>query len=445
MNVRSAILVLVLGLPAVGLIAFGPRGQYGVPPGRTVVRYWEKWSGVEGQVMQRLVDRFNATMGAEQHIWVEYSSVGNIEQRTLIATAGGDPPDIAGLYDFVVAQYADQGALRPLDDLLPEMAIDPAAFKPIWLDICRYDGRLYALPSTPYTVALYYNRELFRNAGLDPDRPPQTLAEFSAYAERLTVHDAAGRIVQAGFTPSMAMLGWWPWIWPYFFDGRLWDGHNCTLETPAGRAAVEWLAALRLAQGPEAMIAFEGTAGAIESAQNPFLSGRIAMMFQGPWLSNWIAKYAPNLDYAVAAFPSVTTARRNVFAAADVFVLPTGSRHPREAAAFLAYVLRQDVMEELCREHNKISPFRTPGPDFFAGHPNPFIHVFEDLANSPDAFGFPKMPMWPRALDELKQMLNIVLKEPQRADEVLHTAQRKVDEIVRDYQSMAAKRHGGQP
>jgi hypothetical protein len=46
MNVRSAILLIVLGIPAVALLAFGPRGQVNVPPGRTVIRYWEKWTGV---------------------------------------------------------------------------------------------------------------------------------------------------------------------------------------------------------------------------------------------------------------------------------------------------------------------------------------------------------------------------------------------------------------
>ena len=444
MNIRGAILLIVLGVPAVALLALGPRGRYGIPPGRTVVRYWEKWTGVEGQVMQEVVDRFNATVGAEHGIWVEYNAVSSIEQRTLIATAGGDPPDVAGLYDYVVPQYADQGALRPLDDLAGQAGIRLDEFKPVWLEICRYNDRLYALPSTPYTIALYYNRALFRAAGLDPNRPPQTIAEFDEYARRLTVRDAAGRIVQAGFTPSTAMLGWWPWVWPCFFGERLWDGQRCTLDTPAGRAAIHWLADLRVAQGVEAMIAFEATAGAIESAQNPFLAGRIALLFQGPWMSNWIAKYAPTLDYAVAAFPSSMPERRHVLASADVFVIPAGARRPREAMVFLSYVLRQDVLEELCRRHNKLSPFRSPQPDFLARHPNPFIRVFDELANSPDAFGYPKMPMWLRVLDEIKQMLNRVLASPEQADAALEAAQRKADAIVAEYQQMAAKRHGGQ-
>jgi len=453
MTTRGTIGVLVIGVPALALLAFGPRGRYGEPPERTVARYWEKWAGVEGQVMQRIVDRFNRTVGAEKSIWVEYNAVSSIEQRTLIATAGGDPPDVAGLYDFIVPQYADQGALRPLDDLARDAGVDLNTLKPVWLDICRYEGRLYALPSTPYTIGLYYNRELFRRAGLDPDRPPETIAEFTECVKRLTLSDAVTlsngeqgqRIVQAGFTPSTAMLGWWTWVWPCFFDGRLWDGQRCLIDAPAGRAAMHWIAELRQAQGVEPMLSFEATSGAIESAQNPFLSGRLAMVFQGPWLSNWLARYAPKLDYAVAPFPSITRERRNVFASTDVFVIPAGSRRPREAMTFLAYMMRQEVLEELCREHNKLSPFRTPGPNFYATHPNPHVRVFDEMANSACAFGYPPMPMWLRVLDELKQMLNVVLAFPERTDSAMETAQRKVDEIVGDYRRMAARRRGGTP
>ena len=93
---RGVVLGLVLGLPAVGLLVFGPRAKEGTVPDRVVVRYWEKWTGVEAEAMRKIVDRFNATVGADQKIWVEYCSVSNVDHRTLIATAGGDPPDVAG-------------------------------------------------------------------------------------------------------------------------------------------------------------------------------------------------------------------------------------------------------------------------------------------------------------------------------------------------------------
>ncbi|MCP4592826.1 MAG: ABC transporter substrate-binding protein [bacterium] len=440
MTARSIILTVVLGLPAAVLLVFGPRGSHDIPPGRTVVRYWEKWSGLEGRVMEDIVDRFNSTIGAEQNIWVDYCAISNVDQRTLVATAGGDPPDVAGLFDHVVAQFADQGALLELDALVTEFGIDPGAFKPTWWEIGIYQGKLYGLPSTPYTIALHYNKRLFREAGLDPERPPQTIAELDDYAKRLTLRDEEGRIVQMGFTPAPSLLGWWHWVWPYFFDANLWDGVRYTLDTPEGRATVRWLSERRADLGYQEALTFEAVAGAIEGTQNPFISERLAMVFQGPWVANWVRTFNPSLDYGVAAFPSVTAERKNVFASADVFAIPRGSRHPREAMVFLAYVLQQDVLEELCLGHGKVSPFRTPGEKFFEEHPNPHIRTFDALASAPHTFGHPKMPTFKQASVEMLFLLENVLQGVRSPEAAVRKTQAKIDSIVNAYDRMAQRR-----
>jgi multiple sugar transport system substrate-binding protein len=446
MSIRGTIPFVVLGLPALALLLFGPTGQVDVPPGRSVLHYWEKWSGTEARDMQRLVDRFNATVGAERGIWVDYAEVSNVDQRMLIATAGGDPPDIAGLFDYIVPQFADQGALLPLDDLIAETSIDPDAFKPVWWQIGKYNDRVYALPSTPYTIALYYNRALFRAAGLDPDRPPRTTAELNEYAQRLTryAEDERGerRIVQLGFTTSPGMLGWWHWVWPKFFGAELWDGTRFTIDTPAGRAMVDWIRTRRDALGNAPVLRFEGAAGPIEGAQNPFLAGRLAMVFQGPWLSNWIATYTPDLDYGVAPFPSSTPDHHYAFASADVFVIPAGAAHPREAMAFIEYMLQQQVLEQLCQAHGKVSPFRAPGADFYRTHINPHIQTFDELAASPDAFGYPPVPVWVELSAELLKMHETILRQIGDPHEAVRAAQQRVDAVVSRYQQMSARRRG---
>lgn len=442
MNTRAVILLVVLGLPAVGLLAFGPRGQVDVPRDRVLIRYWEKWTGVEALVMQRIIERFNATIGAEKKIWIEYNAVSNVDQRMLVATAGGDPPDLAGLFDHAVPQFADQGALTPLDDLAVEFGIDLGAFKPICVRIGSYNGKLYALPSTPYTIALYYNRRLFREAGLDPDRPPRTIAELTECARRLTKRDANGKIVQLGLSTSPGMLGWWHWIWPKFFDARLWDGARYRVDTSEALSAYRWITQRRAEIGNADMLAFEATAGAIEGSQNPFLAERLAMLFQGPWVSNWVRTYAPDLDYAVAPFPSLSIERQNSFASMDVFVIPAGSPHPRAAMVFLEFVLRPENMEELCSAHCKISPLRETSADFFENHPNPHIRVFDEMAGSPYAFGYPQMPMWAQTSTEMLFLLENVLRGVVGPEDAVRAAQEELDTIVSGYQRMATRRCG---
>lgn len=445
MKIREALIALFLVLPAGGLLLCGPRGGGRAPAGRAVVTYWEKWTLAEQRDVEALVDEFNRTVGTQKNIWVEYNPVANVDQRMLIATAGGDPPDLAGLYDYILPQYADQDALTPLDELVREYGVAIDELNPIWLDICRYQGRLYALPSTPYTIALYYNRRLFREAGLDPNHAPESTTELSDYAVKLTKRDAAGRISQLGFTASPvppAMLVWWPWVWPKFFDADLWDGREFHLVTPEALAAYHWLIEMRSRFGVEAASAFEASATAIEGPQNPFLSEHLAMTFQGPWLAKWLATYAPGVDYAVAPFPSVTVARPNAFASTDVFVIPRGARRPREAMTFLAWMMQQGELERLCNAHGKVSPFKRPRPEFFDHHPNLYIQVFNRLAESRYAFGYPQMPTWQLAEQRTRSLLESVLRGGADVDEQIAAAERNVNLAVREYERMAAKRKG---
>src|SRR5262245_24151065 len=105
-------------LVAAAALLLAPRkAREQVPDGRVVIRYWEKWSGREGDQMKEIVDAFNRTVGAEKGIWVEYISISNVAQKTLIATAAGDPPDVAGVWDAQIWQFAGMNALECLDDM----------------------------------------------------------------------------------------------------------------------------------------------------------------------------------------------------------------------------------------------------------------------------------------------------------------------------------------
>src|SRR3954470_20233223 len=141
--------VLLLVIPAIGILAFGPRPSDELPAGRTVVEYWEKWSGPEERAMRTLIDEFNNTVGQQQNIYVRYLSTAAIDQKTLVSIAAGTPPDIAGIWDHTLVQYAAKDALEPLDDLARDSHIDEHIYKPVYRRACHYDGHLYALVSTP--------------------------------------------------------------------------------------------------------------------------------------------------------------------------------------------------------------------------------------------------------------------------------------------------------
>lgn len=108
------------------------------------------------------------------------------ESGILMAFAGGTAPDIVYVNLRLMRQYIGQGFLQPLDPLLAEHPDTLVRVHPNIRKELDVDGHIYAVPSTQYVQALYYRKDLFRAAGLDPDRPPRDWDEFYADAQKLT-------------------------------------------------------------------------------------------------------------------------------------------------------------------------------------------------------------------------------------------------------------------
>jgi len=108
---------------------------------RIVVTYWEKWTGDEMRAMQHVVNAFNSS---QNRIEVRYLSISGIAEKTLLATSGGNPPDVAGLWSDQVVQFADAGALLPLDDFARASGIGEKDYIPAYWNEMTYHGKLYA-------------------------------------------------------------------------------------------------------------------------------------------------------------------------------------------------------------------------------------------------------------------------------------------------------------
>jgi multiple sugar transport system substrate-binding protein len=492
--VKSGILGAFVVLAAL-LLAFGPRG--GPDPqqvqGKTIVTYWEKWTGLEGSQMQQIVDDFNNSVGRDKGIFVQYLSVSSVNQKTLVATAAGAPPDIAGVWDGQIPQFAALDALEPLDEMARRFGITEDYYKSVYWNGCRYEGRLSGLISTPWCVALHYNKEIvaqrrdeLKLAGLDPDAPPATLEDLDTWAGVLDSlqRDSAGnvlRIDRAGYLPLEP--GWFMTYTCYWFGADFYDPatRRFTLTDPRVIAAYEWIRKYSVKLGgPESMTQFRNPQLGVDSLANPFLIGRVASVQQGPWMANYIEnnnpsmnrwKLTPELEVArkdgkltrqqrrdhtqwgAAPFPVPAGAKdkdgrplKNVtYAGFDVFVIPRGAKHKAEAFEFIAYVNRPEVMGKLCKLHCKNSPLSYKGNEaaraaFIADHPNPYIEVFEELASSPNAKGVPPIPIWAEVGAEMDFAAQKVYRLTQEPAGALREAQLRLQAKLDQYWQRQAVR-----
>ncbi|HEY0868581.1 MAG TPA: ABC transporter substrate-binding protein [Fimbriimonas sp.] len=403
------------------------------PPGRVHISYWEKWTGFEGDAMRAVVDEFNRT---QNDIFVDLLTVSDIQNKTMLAVSAGIPPDVAGLFGANVPQYADDQAVMLLDDYCREAGIGPEDYKPVYWATGNYRGHIYSLPSTPASTALHYNTDLMRKAGLDPNKPPRTIEELTAMADRMTKKQE-DKILVSGFLPSEP--GWWNWAWGHFFGGELWDGKSkITINSPENVRAFEWVQSFSKKYGPAELQTFKSGFGNFSSPQNAFMQNQVGMELQGVWMYNFITMYAKDLKWAAAPFPPPAgrpDLANTTIAEQDVLVIPRGAKHPKEAFEFIKFVQSQKGMELLCLGQKKNSPLTQVSDEFWKQHPNPYVRLFDELASSPNAVATPAMGIWTEYGAEINNAYDeIVLmkKTPKKAlDDVAARMQPKLDQYLR--------------
>ncbi len=217
------------------------------------------------------------------------------ESNLLLAFAGGSAPDVVYVNFRSSASYVQQGFLMPLDDYLRR---DPAVMKhinptlvPVLLGAGR--GHIYSIPYLAAVQALYYRKDMFQAAGLDPDKPPQNWDEFYADAQKITDQPKGIWGFEFG-TDSDASAYWWiNFLWQA--GGEVVKKNDkgqwvAAFNTPAGVTALEFYK--KLLKDPwvgKDGITYYGVATHGDYAHDIVL-GKSAMWFQ--YQSNVIANQA---------------------------------------------------------------------------------------------------------------------------------------------------------
>lgn len=131
--------------------------------------------------------------------------------KALTAAKSGDPPVTSILLSTDMYTLIDEDAIVPFDDLV-KTADDKAwlkSFYPAFMENSQTGGKTWGIPFQRSTVVLYYNKEAFKEAGLDPNHPPATWAEMTADAEKLTKRDASGKVTQWGVQIPSSGFPYW--------------------------------------------------------------------------------------------------------------------------------------------------------------------------------------------------------------------------------------------
>ncbi len=227
-------------------------------------------------------------------------------QKLLTAIAGGNPPDLTTVDRFALPSWAVRNALMPLNDFIAADNYDMNKFYQFTVNEVTVDGNMYALPSGTDGRYLFWNKDMYKNAGLDPNAPPQTWEELQAYSDKLTIK--RGRTFQQmGFISQLAPGGSF-YLYTLLNGGTFMseDARSMTLTDPKTVEALEWMVEwYDHLGGAETVNAFLG-AFQSGSANDPFMAGKLAQLVMGDWHIGNIARYNPKMDFGMAPVPAAT-------------------------------------------------------------------------------------------------------------------------------------------
>jgi len=131
--------------------------------------------------------------------------------KALTAVKSGEPPVMSILLSTDMFTLIDEDAIVPFDGLV-KTADDQAwlkSFYPAFMENSQTGGKTWGIPFQRSTIVLYWNKEMFKEAGLDPNRPPANWKETVDYSQKLTKRDASGKVTQWGVQIPSSGFPYW--------------------------------------------------------------------------------------------------------------------------------------------------------------------------------------------------------------------------------------------
>lgn len=404
---------------------------------RTEVVFWHMWTGEWEEVVNRIVARFNES---QERIRVRPLVVtGDANTKLLLAIAGGAPPDLMAQWNQVIPAWAHKKALIPLDSLM-----SPEEYRKLreWLypaarGIGTYEGHFYGLCTALNAWALMINTRMLREAGLDPSRPPRTLAELDAAGAKLYRDDARGKLDRVGFLPTGLHH------WGIVFGGEFYDPvrKRITANHPRIVQALEWMVSYSRRYDINKIVSFQAGLTHTIGDTYPFIGQKFAMLVDGQWRVEDMRKFAPTMEYQAVPIPYPPFGRPKAsWVNGNFMIIPRGARHPREALEFAKFWSgwrNEAVGAEIATWGGWIpaSPALTRQPAYRAYlKRNPRFRTFLDVAGSPNVRITPVIPVQAFYWDRLQAAEEAALrlqKSPQEAlDQVTREVQRELEKVL---------------
>jgi ABC-type glycerol-3-phosphate transport system substrate-binding protein len=289
-----------LWLAACGAAQGEGSGAQGSAP--VTVTMWHIWNGNRTAPFHKSLEMLTEKTPQVRVEPTVFDTGAETDQKILAVAASGDPPDVLMNNQNIFVDLAGGGALLALDERLKADKLNPSDWYDGAYKSSVWNGKLYGMPAVNSGPRLlYYNKSALREAGLDANRPPQTWEELQRASQQVTKRDGDA-FTRTGWNPAVGT-----------FEYLLFANNGRVFSTDAKKVAFGGSEGLQTIQyltdfawgvyGSPAKLADFLRASGGTFAQDPFITGKVAMKTDGPFIVPQIKEFGPQLEYGVAAVP----------------------------------------------------------------------------------------------------------------------------------------------
>jgi multiple sugar transport system substrate-binding protein len=368
---RSVLAAASVAAMAVALLPAGLRAQ------EKVTLTFANWADAESATRPGIQAVIAALEKSHPNIHIESQAIAfsEIAHQLVLRVRSGNPPDIAELQGNDTILLALTGRLEPLDAYLG--AGGTGAFTPQALNGLEMRGKLVALPWTVAPVGFWYNKDVMQKAGLDPSKPPATIAELMTdlAAIRKSQPDIAGIGIDTT-NRVFSMTANWPWMQMFGANPLADGGRGAT--TPEFAAYLTWMRTLAqngYLQAGQKMGDFRPLA-----AQGKIAFTVDAVLLKGVIQSiSHASDEAVSRSWGVAAMPAGPAGKSLTFDSGHDLAIFAASPHKKEAWEFVNYLATspEAVADYTLKYETSLPPLKNPpGADVAKTLDTPLYNAF---------------------------------------------------------------------
>ncbi len=341
-----------------------------------------------------------------------------LQQKLTTDISGGANADLAIIGTRWLIDYVSQGVAAPLDSYMTDEFKD--RFIETFLSPSIMDGQTYGLPIAASARAMYYNTDLFEQAGIAA--PPSTWDELKDAAAKIAALD--GEVYGYGMQGKEIETDVYFYYAFWSFGGELLDADGTSgLDSEAAYQA----AALYKSLIDEGLTQPGVTSLNREDVQNLFKQGRVGMMITAPFLASQIKEEVPDLNYGVTAIPAGPDGARGTYGVTDSIIMFENSQNKDTAWAFLDYIFTTELRAEFTGGEGFL-PVNKEVAASPAFADNADLKAFTDLL--PDARFAPVIPGWEEIAAVTSNALQRIYLGDADIKETLDAAAAEIDGII---------------